>query len=275
MKNMKQYNYEQMDIAEILSFMFYPRTDSSTATPVNAEDQHLLHNGASLHIRYYMTAENTDPVILFFHGNGEIVSDYDEMALRYNEFGLSFVAAEYRGYGLSTGSPSATHMMEDAHAELDAVVNKLIEKKHTGPLLVMGRSLGSAPAIELASCHQDKIKGLLLDSSFAYTIPVMQAVGVDVQATGIKEENCFHNIDKIKTITLPTYMIHGQLDSIIDLNNAAELQMESPALQKEFQTVPGADHNNIMDIAGKMYFEIMVRFIKNLGKVRKKKSGIR
>ncbi|MCB2184149.1 MAG: alpha/beta hydrolase [Desulfobulbaceae bacterium] len=270
-----KYTYEKLDTTLISSFMFYPRADEAGSPSANAEDELLQIDGAALHIRYYLAADKNAPLILFFHGNGEIVADYDDLGPVYNEHGLSFIAAEYRGYGRSSGRPSATHMIEDAHLILAAVMEKLDTLQYSGKLLVMGRSLGSAPAIELAASYPQEIKALLLDSAFAFTLPVLQAIGFDVTSSGISEDDCFHNIDKIRTISLPTYIIHGQLDDIINLNNASELQMESPASQKEFQCVPGAGHNNIMDITGKMYFEVMLRFINRIGKMRKKKPGIR
>ncbi len=270
-----QYSYDKMDRPEIQSFMFAPRPDDGTPAPATSEDQLLPIAGESVHIRYHLLEDQEAPVILFFHGNGEIVADYDDMAEGYKEHDLSFIAAEYRGYGLSSGTPSATHMMSDAHAILSAVTEKLATMKYTGKLLVMGRSLGSAPAIELAAAHPDKVKGLVLDSAFAFTLPVLKIVGVDVDSAGLTEDDCFHNIEKIRTISLPTYMIHGQLDDIIDLDNAAELQMECDALQKQFQAVPGAGHNTIMDVAGKMYFEVLKRFINGMGRMRKKRTGVR
>ena len=69
--------------------------------------------------------------------------------------------------------------------------------------------------------------------------------------------------------------IHGQHDEIISLTNASELIAESPAIQKEFQTVPGAGHNTIMSVAGPMYYDVMARFIDKIGQIRKKRSGVR
>ncbi len=256
-----QYSYEKLDQPEILSFMFSPRPDDGTPPPAGSEDQHLAIDGETIHIR--------------FHGNGEIVSDYDDMAAGYKEHEVSFIAAEYRGYGLSSGTPSATNMMADAHAILTEVTDKLSQLKYSGKLLVMGRSLGSAPAIDLAATHPEQVKGLVLDSAFAFTLPVLKAVGVDVDSTGLTENDCFRNIEKIQSISMPTYMIHGQADDIIEMNNAAELQMECAALQKQFQAVPGAGHNTIMDVAGKMYFEVLKSFLNGMGKMRRKRTGVR
>jgi uncharacterized protein len=270
-----QFSYEKMDQPKVLPFMFHPRPDNGTPPPDTADDQFLAIDNETIHLRYHLIEDHEAPVIIFFHGNGEIVADYDDMAVGYREQDISFIAAEYRGYGLSSGTPLASNMITDAHEILKAVTKKLDTLKYGGKLLVMGRSLGCAPAIELAASHPEQVKGLVLDSAFAFTIPVLKTIGVDVNSTGLSENDGFHNIEKIRTISMPTYMIHGQVDTIIDLNNAAELQMESPALQKQFQAVPGAEHNTIIDIAGRMYFEVLKRFINSMGKMRRKRTGVR
>ncbi len=270
-----QYSYEKMDQPKVRSLMFYPRPDDNNPRPDTAQDQLLDIDGEKVHIRYHLIKNQQAPVILFFHGNGEIVADYDDIAEGYKEQQVSFIAAEYRGYGLSSGTPSASNMMHDAHTIFAAVTQKLTTLNYSGKLLVLGRSLGSAPAIELAATYPEQIKGLVLDSTFAFTLPVLQAIGIDVDAAELTEDDGFHNIEKIRTISLPTYMIHGQVDDIIELNNAAELQMECAAQQKQFQTVPGAGHNTIMNVAGNMYFEILQRFINDLGQMRRKRKGVR
>ena len=60
-------------------------------------------------------------LMLFFHGNGEIAADYDDLAEFYLGCGASFWVVDYRGYGRSTGEPSYSRMIEDAGAVLDDV----------------------------------------------------------------------------------------------------------------------------------------------------------
>ncbi|MBU0680454.1 MAG: alpha/beta hydrolase [Proteobacteria bacterium] len=273
---MTPYTYDKLDQPGISEYIFHPTPPSGSPCPPNAEDIHLevAHN-ITLHLRIFPSGNLGAPCLLFFHGNGEIVSDYDDAAIMYNKRGITFIAAEYRGYGHATGIPSASTMMTDCHAILDEVSSWRHKHGYKGKLLVMGRSLGSAPAIELAWAHADLIDALLIDSGFAFTLPLLETIGVDVAALEICEDDGFHNLDKIKKISMPTYIIHGQNDEIIALTNAMELIAESIAHQKEFQTVPRAGHNTIMTAAGAMYYDVMGRFIDTIGKVRKKRSGVR
>jgi pimeloyl-ACP methyl ester carboxylesterase len=140
----------------------------------------------------------------------------------------------------------------------------------------MGRSLGSAAAIELAASYPDDIAGLIIESGFATTLPLLIKLGVDFATMGITEDDGFRNVRKISTFTKPTLIIHGQFDEIIPVNAAAILQAESPARLKELQVVPGASHNTIIAQAGEMYFSVIKQFINKISGIRaarRKKSN--
>jgi alpha-beta hydrolase superfamily lysophospholipase len=273
---MTSLNYSKLDQPGVVQTIFYPRQELyPTPQPENTMDIDIpVADGIQVHARFHLGAKE-DPNILFFHGNGEIVSDYDEIGAYYNKFGMNFLAADYRGYGRSSGSPSATVMMEDAHVILKTVKECLQTAEHTGPLLVMGRSLGSAAAIELASSHGDDFAGLIIESGFATTLPLLIRLGVDVSGLGITEEDGFRNIRKISTVTKPILIIHGQHDEIIPVNEAGILQAQSTARTKELQIVPGASHNTIISQTGEMYFSVIKQFINKISGIkatRRKKS---
>jgi hypothetical protein len=50
-----------------------------------------------------------------FHGNGEIISNYDHISALFIKNGLNLVVADYLGYGSSNGTPSLTDLYKDAH----------------------------------------------------------------------------------------------------------------------------------------------------------------
>ncbi len=270
-------NYEKLDRPEVLSLIFHPRKDD-TPTPAGALDRDIVvEEGITVGARFFPAEDKGAPIILFFHGNGEVVSDYDDLGRQYMEAGINFLAVDYRGYGRSQGEPTVSAMFKDAHTIYDDVVAWLSEQGRTGHLIVMGRSLGSVSAIDLAASEkQEKIAGLIIESGIAQTMHLLLTVGVDVQALGISEEDGFGNLQKMPLITKPTYILHAQHDQIIPLELAEGLQMMSGARAKEFQMVPGADHNNILEKTGRMYVQAMKQFTKKVGKPpRRPKPGVR
>jgi pimeloyl-ACP methyl ester carboxylesterase len=132
----------------------------------------------------------------------------------------------------------------------------------------MGRSLGAAAALELAASHAEAFAGLIIESGFATTLPLLMNLGIDVAGLGISEEDGFRNVRKISSFTKPTLIIHGQYDEIIPVNSAAILQAQSPARSKEFQVVPGASHNTIIASAGELYFSVIKQFCNKISGIR-------
>ena len=96
-------DYSLADNPSTLRFIFYPREDV-TPCPENAFDL-LVPVGSEVSIACRFHVGHREwPWILFFHGNGEVVSDYDEVASVYHEKKLNLAVADYRGYGASSWS---------------------------------------------------------------------------------------------------------------------------------------------------------------------------
>jgi len=264
-------DYTKLDQPEVLRALFHPRKESTTGAPPGAVDWDIPVGGAvMLGARFYLAGKE-DTNLLFFHGNGEIASDYDPIGPVYNEYGLSLLAVDYRGYGRSGGVPTASAMMRDAHAVFREVRQWLGRDGRTGPLIVMGRSLGSACALELAASYENDLAGMIVESGFAMTVPLLNCLGVDTGSLGIAESDGFKNAEKIARFKKPTLIIHGQHDRLIPISNAERLQVECAARSKEFQVVPGADHNTILVQAGKHYFEAIKAFANKIQGKRSKK----
>ncbi len=257
-------DYKKLDNNSILPFLFFPRNEPLTPPPAGAIDVDIeVSPKIQVGCRFYLHNVNS-PSILYFHGNGEMVCDYDMLAPSYISLGYNFIVASYRGYGWSDGSPTATNMMNDAVKIFEAVKLRLEKHDHSSPLLVMGRSLGSASAIELASTFPDDIKGLIIESGFADTLPLLHNLGADPASLEMTEEDGFGNNDKIASITLPTLIIHGSRDQIIPPSSAERLQATSGARTKQFHLIPGAEHNTMISTGGELYFETIKRFIDDL-----------
>jgi hypothetical protein len=258
-------NYSVLDRLEILQYVFHPRPDYASG-PSNPGAQVIFIPVAAdiaidsrLHV-----ASTTSPTVLFFHGNGEIVSDYEALGPMYNQRGVNFWVVDYRGYGRSGGTPTVSAMMGDAHRIYRFVGSWLEEKQHTGPLILMGRSLGSASALELAAAYADQIDALVVESGFAFAGPLLELLGVNIAAIGFKEENGFRNIDKIKKFRHPTLVIHAEFDHIIPFTDGKALYDASPAVDKILLKIPGANHNDIFMRGLSEYMNAIERLAKCL-----------
>lgn len=257
--------YKKLDHPEILKVLFHPRRQGADSRAGDALDYEIrVDEQAAIVARFHLSALAA-PNIIFFHGNGEIAADYDEIGPSFNECGMSFLVTDYRGYGRSSGTPSASAMLSDAHVIFAEIRRYLQEEKRNGPLVVMGRSLGSACALELAAAYAEAIDGLIIESGFSTTVPLLQRLGVDTAALGFTEDDGFRNVRKISGFSKPTYILHARHDQIIPVASAEILQAQCAARSKEFQVVPGVDHNTIISGTGRLYFEAIKRFVSKLG----------
>jgi pimeloyl-ACP methyl ester carboxylesterase len=85
--------------------------------------------------------------VIWFHGNAGLNVDRSGLAKGLTERGLRLILAEYPGYGARGGEPSEPAIVEDARALYASVAARYPES----PLLLMGASLGSGVAAQLAA----------------------------------------------------------------------------------------------------------------------------
>ena len=239
-------DYSKFDRPEILMMLFHPRPEwpisegDTEAKDILIPVERDVVVGGRLHL-----SGKSNPNILFFHGNGEIVADYDDLGRLYVRDDMNFLPVDYRGYGRSTGTPTITNMIRDAHVIFDHVLGWLSENGYEGPLIAMGRSLGSASALELTAHYGNQIDGLVIESGFAQANPLLQLLGIDMKVLGLREEEGFSNLEKIRRFAKPTLIIHAEQDHIIPFSEGQALYEASPAREKRFLMIPGANHNDI------------------------------
>lgn len=263
-------NYAALDVPDVLLRLFHPRPETALFQPPTAAREILIpvDQGVVIGARWYAAGEDA-PNLLFFHGNGEIVADYEELGPLYVRLGFNFFPVDYRGYGRSTGTPTVTAMMQDCRTIFAFVQEWLSKEGFSGPLVVMGRSLGSASTLELASLYQDRLDGLIVESGFAFATPLLKLLGVDVSALGFVEEAGFRQVDKIRQWVKPLLIIHAEFDHIIPFAEGQALYEACPSTEKTLLKVAGANHNDILSVGYADYMEAVAR----LGELAKQQQA--
>ncbi len=268
MIDISKIDYSVLDRPDVLMFLFHPRPEweepdsrgpgQDVLIPVEKD----VLVGGRFHV-----IEKSAPNILFFHGNGEIVADYDELGSFYNRMGINFLPVDYRGYGRSTGEPTVTAMMQDCHIIFEFTKNWINDNGLTGPFILMGRSLGSASVLELVVNYRERIDGLIIESGFAYAGPLLELLGIDLETLGIKEEEGFQNVDKIKEFDRPTLIIHAERDHIIPFSDGQALYDACGAADKTFLKIPGANHNDIFQRGLTEYMKAVKTLVNSKGSI--------
>lgn len=252
-----------LDRPEVRSVLFYPRREVEVPQLQRGCFRLTFPVGDDVTVGGKLfVAAATAPVVFYFHGNGEIAADYDTIAPFYARIGLSLCVVDYRGYGTSQGQPGATTLLSDAVACWQQLPDMLAAKGiEPASIWVMGRSLGSAAALEVVDAGGSAGKrgispaGLILESGFAYTFALIERIGFVQPADAFESRDGFGNLDKIARCRLPTLIIHGERDWIIPFSDGEALFDASPSPEKSLLPIPGAGHNDLMMIGQRSYFE--------------------
>jgi pimeloyl-ACP methyl ester carboxylesterase len=177
------------------------------------------------------------PLLIYFGGNAEEVSGILVESARFR--GWSLLAVNYRGYGLSEGSPTQEDLVTDALVVYDYIVERDdidIEK-----IAVMGRSLGTGVAVYLAS--ERPLIGVILVSPFDSMTNVFKDLYRFLPASVIIK----HPFDSVKlapSVKTPMLALAGTLDRTVRPARSM-LLVEAWGGEYELKLIEGKDHETI------------------------------
>ena len=239
--------------------LFFPREDSS-APPGNAVDIFIkVEENCKVHVRVYRNLQARFS-ILFFHGNGEIISDYNKIVNYFLELGCEFIVCDFRGYGRSEGIPKLRSALIDASITYRYLRDNNTLKTQT---CVMGRSLGSAPAIELCARFSDITCGVV-ESGYADPILLVQRRGLDITDISKEDNVLFNNSEKIRLVKCPFLIMHGEFDSLISSEEAKLNFKNASSKNKKLDILKGVGHNDMMMAEDNAYFNSLSIFFNQI-----------
>lgn len=178
--------------------------------------------------------------VLYFGGNAEDVSQ--AVALLAKAFpGRAIHAMHYRGYGGSTGSPSEQALVADAGRLFEQVATRHRD------IVVVGRSLGSGIALQVAAGH--RAERLVLVTPYD-SIAELAAAQFPLFPVGLLLQDKYESWRYAPRIKIPTTVIVAHRDQVIP--NASSLRL-AERFAPGIATVvdfPDAGHNDVSDAPG-------------------------
>lgn len=179
-------------------------------------------------------------VLIFSHGNGEdVYQNFNLMKILSNTLGITVLAYDYPGYGLSTGTATENNCYES----LDVVIQyyQLLNKK----ILLVGRSLGSGVTVECAVRQNNWKYPIILISAYKSIPRVILDYPIESTISHFKFESIY-KVDKLKC---PVKLIHGTDDNLIPYTHSEDLYVRISNKKYPPTYINGAGHNNIFDFA--------------------------
>jgi hypothetical protein len=251
-----------LDRPEILGMIFYPRRSWAKPLAPNAKNYFIeVEKGVRIECRLHDRGKSF-PSMLYFHGNGTIVDDMDLFAPLFNNVvGGNLFVAGYRGYGMSDGTPSLISMKKDSHHIFKGFKDLVESLDFKKSLFVMGRSLGSVSAIELACNYPDDIRGLIIESGPSNALREYLTSLVPSDHPIWRDDWAFLSKVRLRSVFTPTLIIHGEHDSLVPLEQGSELYENSAAKDKRLVIIPNADHNNLFIVGKEQYYGAIRKFV--------------
>ena len=153
-----------------------------------------------------------------FHGNAEDIFGARLMGeTLVQKLRMNVLIVEYPSYSIYLSEPSADELIENTVIIYDFVKKVFnIEDKN---IYIFGRSIGTSPAIYLAS--KRKPNALITISAFTSIKAVANNL-VGFLKVLVKER--LTSIDYIKNVTCPIIFIHGQKDPLIPFKETIKLK---------------------------------------------------
>jgi pimeloyl-ACP methyl ester carboxylesterase len=186
-------------------------------------------------IKVWVVSRPGPKALLYFGGNAEDVAlNIDVFADAIPDRSLFFV--NYRGYGGSSGRPSEDGLVADALAVFDHV------RGHHSQIAVMGRSLGSGVAMQLAA--ERPVERLVLVAAFDSLVNVARKyfwwLPVDLLLRD-RYESARH----ARAVTAPALLLIAGEDEIIPRARSEALARAFAPGQVQVVIVPAVGHNTL------------------------------
>jgi len=194
--------------------------------------------------------------ILYLHGNAGNVTSRRDSLERLVTLPANVFIPDWRGYGKSRGSPSEDGLYRDARAAWRYLTRARGEAP--GRIVLLGESLGNAPAILLAT--EEKPAGLIVQAAFTSLPDMARHLYPFVPRFLVRTR--MENLARIGRVRCPLLFVHSKTDEIIPYEQGRKLFDAAPD-PKRFYTVAGAGHNDLDSAGGDDYLRALRNFVED------------
>lgn len=191
------------------------------------------------------------PVAVYFHGNAESAALNLPLAQALHDAGIGLFLAEYRGFGGSEGSPTEDGLYADGEAAVEAVLASGVPPER---LILVGRSLGSGVAVELALRRPPAL--LVLVSAYTSVVDMGRLLVGPLAPLLVADR--FDSLAKLPRVKSPVVLVHGTRDEVVPVGMGRRLAKARP--DARYVEVPEASHNDFSGLNELLAREILARF---------------
>jgi alpha-beta hydrolase superfamily lysophospholipase len=193
-----------------------------TVLPADAESAAVsLPSGTKLAGLMYRADGRADHAFWVLHLHGNADSAFSPLQVRHCEAlrrsGFNVLEVDYRGFGPTPGQPSEAGMYEDSEAAYQELLRRGVPPNR---IILLGHSLGSGPAVRLATRHQ--AAALVLFGAFT-SIPDAAAERYPYLPVRLAVAIQFNSLARIGDVHMPVVIAHSRADTLIPYSHALKL----------------------------------------------------
>ncbi len=188
------------------------------------------------HVRF--KADDGAPKLMFFHGNGSLAAFELDRGRKMFENGFDVLLVEYRGYGGSSGSPSADALLKDAIETYDWYKGDTEDW-----VFLYAHSLGTGVASYLSS--QREVQSMVLESPYSS----LSDVAADRYPIFPVKALFKHEIDSVENLKgsqVSVLILHGEKDGVIPIQYGKRLFDTLDPELAEWKILPNVGHNTLV-----------------------------
>eukprot|EP00927_Polykrikos_kofoidii_P068438 TRINITY_DN63800_c0_g1_i1.p1 TRINITY_DN63800_c0_g1~~TRINITY_DN63800_c0_g1_i1.p1 ORF type:complete len:333 (+),score=53.28 TRINITY_DN63800_c0_g1_i1:64-1062(+) len=203
-------------------------------------------------------------VLIYFHANAELCTDLERDVGAFYSCGFTAVLCpEFRGYGWSGGKPRLSALYQDAQAVMERlpdILGSISLKREDVSIVVQGRSLGTVCAVHLAATCGHQVDALVVESGVMSLtdLPMVRQLGSMMPDLFrmLQAQPCpARTLEEIKTVAVPTIIIHGIHDEIVPVKQAVLGHAACGSTAKKLVRLPRCKHNDVRSVAGAVYYQ--------------------
>jgi hypothetical protein len=193
--------------------------------------------GARLHA-LHLRLPRPDGIVFYLHGNAGNLDGWFANADFYRRANLDLFMLDYRGYGKSSGRIRSE---AELHADVRAAWQQVAPAYAGQRRVILGRSLGTGPALVLASEVKPELT-LLVSPYLSFEALAAQYYP---WVPRFLLRYPMRNDLAIARVATPLVLVHGEHDEVIDPDHSRRLQVLAP--RARLVIVPGAGHNDLQE----------------------------
>ncbi len=208
---------------------------------------------------WYFRAPDSKKIAIVFHGNAGNVTHRLLIAKAFLTQNICVFLFDYRGYGVSTGTPTISGLVDDGEAAYKYVREKL--GYNPSNIIIYGESIGTAVASRVAL--KNPYAGIVIQSGLT-SLPDVACDGIawlKLYPKWVFPEPQLATKTFISKLHGPILFLHGQKDKLVPVHHGHEL-FALASEPKQLVIIPSAGHNDMLSADEKTFNDGLEKFLK-------------